>query len=204
MPHYDEARGLLAAELNGPAGVIADTVHAAASKVTPVDADEVPLVDSASSFSLKKLTWANLKAAIATYLSNAAFAIGVTTRSSGAFTTLTATSGGAFTGTFAPASGSHLELKHGGATGEIYSYDRTASAWRALNLNASNIKLLVSNVQIVDVTSTGITVSGSIAPATYTVATRPAHAAGKIIFVSDGGAGAVFQGSTGAAWVNLG
>ncbi len=39
---------------------------------------------------------------------------------------------------------------------------------------------------------------------TYTVATRPAHAAGNVIFVSDGGAGAVFQGSTGAAWVNLG
>lgn len=38
----------------------------------------------------------------------------------------------------------------------------------------------------------------------YTVATRPAHSAGNIIFVSDGGAGAVFQGSTGAAWVNLG
>lgn len=41
----------------------------------------------------------------------------------------------------------------------------------------------------------------------YTVATRPSAAAvgpGVIIFVSDGGAGAVFQGSTGAAWVNLG
>lgn len=39
----------------------------------------------------------------------------------------------------------------------------------------------------------------------YTVATRPAgQAAGTIIFVSDGGAGAVFQGWNGAAWVNLG
>lgn len=42
--------------------------------------------------------------------------------------------------------------------------------------------------------------------ATYTVATRPAAASwtGGIIYVSDGGAGAVFQGSNGAAWVNLG
>lgn len=42
--------------------------------------------------------------------------------------------------------------------------------------------------------------------ATYTVATRPAAAdwPGAIIYVSDGGAGAVFQGSNGAAWVNLG
>lgn len=40
-------------------------IHAAASKTTPVDADELPLVDSAASWGLKKLTWANLKAAIA-------------------------------------------------------------------------------------------------------------------------------------------
>jgi hypothetical protein len=42
---------------------------------------------------------------------------------------------------------------------------------------------------------------------TYTTATKPSAAAvgaGVIIFVSDGGAGAVFQGSNGAAWVNLG
>src|SRR5262245_18978059 len=42
--------------------------------------------------------------------------------------------------------------------------------------------------------------------ATYTVATRPAAASwpGSIIYVSDGAAGAKFQGSDGAAWVNLG
>lgn len=41
--------------------------HAAASKATPVDADELPLVDSASTpdaWGLKKLTWANMKAGI--------------------------------------------------------------------------------------------------------------------------------------------
>jgi len=41
----------------------------------------------------------------------------------------------------------------------------------------------------------------------YTTATKPAATAvapGTVIYVSDGGAGAVFQGSTGAAWVNLG
>lgn len=41
----------------------------------------------------------------------------------------------------------------------------------------------------------------------YTTATKPTAAnagVGAVIFVSDGGAGAVFQGSTGAAWVNLG
>jgi hypothetical protein len=40
---------------------VAATAHAADSKTTPVDADELPLVDSAATFGLKRLTWANLK-----------------------------------------------------------------------------------------------------------------------------------------------
>lgn len=40
---------------------IAAVIHAASSKATPVDADELGLVDSAASFALKKLTWADLK-----------------------------------------------------------------------------------------------------------------------------------------------
>ncbi len=47
--------------------VIAPGTHAATSKTTPVDADELPLVDSAASNVLKKLTWANLKATAKTY-----------------------------------------------------------------------------------------------------------------------------------------
>jgi hypothetical protein len=42
----------------------ASEIHAAASKTTPVDADELPLIDSAASWVLKKLTWANLKASV--------------------------------------------------------------------------------------------------------------------------------------------
>jgi hypothetical protein len=38
--------------------------HAAIGKTTPVDADELPLVDSAASNVLKKVTWANIKATI--------------------------------------------------------------------------------------------------------------------------------------------
>lgn len=53
---------------------IANPTHAATSKASPVDADEIPIADSASSFSLKKVTLANLKAFFkvlydATYLS---------------------------------------------------------------------------------------------------------------------------------------
>lgn len=47
--------------------VIAPGTHAATSKTTPVDADELPLVDSAASNVLKKLTWANLKATLKGY-----------------------------------------------------------------------------------------------------------------------------------------
>ena len=50
--------------------ILAATIHAATSKATPVDADELPIVDSAASNVLKKLTWANLKTTLAsTFLS---------------------------------------------------------------------------------------------------------------------------------------
>ena len=45
---------------------VASTIHAATSKTTPVDADEIPITDSAASFGLKKLTFANLKATLNT------------------------------------------------------------------------------------------------------------------------------------------
>jgi len=48
-----------------PAASLAATIHAATSKTTPVDADELPLSDSAASWGLKKLTWANIKATLA-------------------------------------------------------------------------------------------------------------------------------------------
>jgi Major tropism determinant N-terminal domain len=51
----------------GGVGSVAGDTHAATSKATPVDADEVPLVDSAAAFALKRLTWANLKATLKTY-----------------------------------------------------------------------------------------------------------------------------------------
>ena len=46
---------------------IASEIHASSSKTTPVNDDEIGLIDSASTFTLKKLTWANLKATLKTY-----------------------------------------------------------------------------------------------------------------------------------------
>lgn len=43
---------------------VASIIHAASGKTTPVDADELGLIDSAASNVLKKLTWANLKSTI--------------------------------------------------------------------------------------------------------------------------------------------
>jgi len=60
--------------------VIAPGTHAATSKATPVDADELPLVDSAASNVLKKLTWANLKATLKTYLDTLYLSLGGGTR----------------------------------------------------------------------------------------------------------------------------
>ena len=59
------ASAVAAAASAGAVTPVADQTHAATSKTTPVDADEIPLADSAASWGLKKLTWGNLKAGIA-------------------------------------------------------------------------------------------------------------------------------------------
>jgi hypothetical protein len=48
-------------------GAVSSHIHNAAPKATPVDADEVGLIDSAATFALKRLTWLNLKATLKTY-----------------------------------------------------------------------------------------------------------------------------------------
>ena len=45
----------------------AGATHAAPDKATPVNADEIPLVNSANSWGLAKVTWANIKATLKTY-----------------------------------------------------------------------------------------------------------------------------------------
>jgi len=73
---------------------------AASAKTTPIDADSVPLVDSADSNALKKVTWANIKATLKTYCDTLYPTGGVgawtaytpaVTAATGAFTTASAT-----------------------------------------------------------------------------------------------------------------
>lgn len=48
--------------------ILQDLTHNATSKTTPVDNDEIGLIDSAASFVLKKLSFLNLKVAIGSFL----------------------------------------------------------------------------------------------------------------------------------------
>lgn len=49
------------------AGNVGSSIDGATAKTTPVDADTMPLIDSAASNVLKKGTWANIKATLKTY-----------------------------------------------------------------------------------------------------------------------------------------
>lgn len=46
---------------------VGSSIHGATAKATPVDADTIPLIDSAAANVLKKVTWANIKATLKTY-----------------------------------------------------------------------------------------------------------------------------------------
>ena len=96
-------------------------------------------------------------------------AIGATTPSTGAFTTLSASSllqvaaAGRFTGNgLAGATGAGVELLHDATTGTIASYNRTTSAYKALNIDALSTNLQVSGSTIAAVSSTGLAVTGAL------------------------------------------
>lgn len=63
----DTKLGGIAAGADVTVSALPVAIHAAASKATPVDADELVLSDSAAAFGLKKLTWLNTKATLKTY-----------------------------------------------------------------------------------------------------------------------------------------
>lgn len=68
-------------------------IDGAASKATPVNADEIPIADSAASFVTKKLTWANLKATLKTYFDTLYQAVGTYVTSVTAVTPLVSSGG---------------------------------------------------------------------------------------------------------------
>lgn len=88
-------------------------------------------------------------------------------------------------------------------TATLYQQKLGAHAWYTAPSGTAGTAITFTQAMTLDASS-NLSVTGSITTGSYTVATRPAHAAGRIIHVTDGGAGAVFQGSAGGAWVNLG
>lgn len=88
--------------------VIAPGTHAATSKATPVDADELPLVDSAASNVLKRLTWANLKATLKTYFDTLYAALDNSAWT--AYTPTITSTGGTVTGATITTSGRYKQI----------------------------------------------------------------------------------------------
>lgn len=72
------ARTIDGQSFNGTANVtvIAPGTHTAPEKSTPIDADEVPLVDTADTNLLKRVTWANVKATLKAYFDTLYEAVG--------------------------------------------------------------------------------------------------------------------------------
>lgn len=124
----------------------ADATHAATSKATPVDADEIPLVDSAAANVLKKLTWANLKATLKMY----------------------------FDGLY-QAAGSYLTSSAIGTTVQAYSANLTAWAALATSAKQDPIGTISGMVKGNGANTLTAATAGTdyVAPGTATVFTKP-------------------------------
>lgn len=58
------------------ATTVGSAIHGSSAKATPVDADTVALIDSAASNTLKKVSWANIKATLKSYFDTLYAAVG--------------------------------------------------------------------------------------------------------------------------------
>lgn len=154
-------------ELDTEKANLASPTFTATDKATPVDADSVLIADSAAAGILKKLTWANLKTAIKTYLSGVAFPIGSTTPSTVAATTVSASNyatapfiaASAGLGSFPVAQGLYGYYSGGGVLG---AYSNNAGAYGLLTLDGSQVLLRAGGVGIAAVSSTGLAVTGAL------------------------------------------
>jgi hypothetical protein len=72
------------ADVGGTTAGIASAIAGASSKTTPVDADEVPITDSAAGGILKRLSWANIKATLKSHFDTLYVAIAQLSTTGGA------------------------------------------------------------------------------------------------------------------------
>lgn len=106
------------------------------------------------------------------------------------------------TGSSVAAAGSGLEMS-GGGSAAINAYNRTGSAYIGLSIDASVINLRPAGSNRCVVNANGISVTGSVTPSSFTVATVPSastHGAGSVIYVSNESGGAVPAYSDGTNW----
>lgn len=155
------------------ATVVQDQIHVAAAKVVPADSDEFGITDSAASYALKKLTWANIKAAFVSYynglaaiLTNKTIVVANNTVTTAASGNLVATELNAALAeldgqdtTIQTTIDTHIADALGAHAGTAISYDNSGSG-----LVAVNVQTAIDEVEgRVDVAETAIT--GHIADA---------------------------------------
>lgn len=101
-----------------------------------------------------------------------------------------------------PAGGSGIELI-GGASATIQAYNRTGGAYISLAFDAATTFFKHGGAVKLQTAATGVAVTGSIKPSSYTVATAPSastHGAGAGIYVTDMAGGAEWAFSDGTNW----
>lgn len=142
--------------------------HAAAGKTTPVDADELPIVDSAASNGLKKLTWLNLKATSKTYFDTIYAAIVHTHVTSD------------ITGFDTQVRTSRLDQM------ATPTADVSMGSHKVTNLTDPSSAQDAATKAYVDATAQGLSVKGSVKLATTTALPTNTYAAGVITITATG------------------
>lgn len=120
--YFTNSRALTAAPAE-TATTVGALITGAAAKTTPVDADQIGLVDSAASNVIKKLTWANAKATLKTYFDSVYQAAGsyltgsATANLTAGYTSTEADDGTISSGTLVPTptTGNMRKVINGGA-----------------------------------------------------------------------------------------
>lgn len=159
----------------GGGDAISSATTGAATKATPVDADLIPLVDSAAGYTLKKLTWANLKATLKTYFDSvvttltnktidSAILTGTTVLpASGSISSIGEITGGAFIKSISATGGV------GYATGAGSTVTQLASKSTGVTINTVCGQITMNNAALASNTSVGFTVTNSRVAATDVV-----------------------------------